>query len=67
MRLCSTPSLSSLGQSESRREANVSSLKKATEVFGDLEEAEPEPLFDLVGGLSHRANELQIPPFKRKG
>lgn len=41
--------------------------KKAAEMVGDLGEAKPEPLFNLVGGLCHRANELQILPFKRKG
>lgn len=51
----------------SLREANLPSLKGCRGLWGDLGQAKPEPLFALVGGLCHRANELQILPFKRKG
>lgn len=66
--LCSPASLSLPYYSGRRREANLTFSRKAAEVSEDLAEAtEQEPFFHLVGGLSHRANELQIPPFKRKG
>lgn len=64
--LCSPASFSS-PCSSGRKEANLTFSRKAAEASEDLAEAEQEPLFHLLGGLSHRANELQIPPFKRKG